>query len=816
MKKQLTSWKLKNPKIETVDIDVPGDITYALYRAGIIEDPYFAMNYKNAEWIAYDDFTYEKSFDLEEKYFADESIKLVFEGIDLFAEIELNGKKLGKTDNMFKRYVFDVTDCVKNKGNLLKVYMTGTKKVMQSIDYGDLFGTFNLQRILLRKTQCHFGWDWAPDLCGYGIWNDVYIESGSKYFIDNVNYTAYTDGWLNFIVELNYNVRDMHDNDGNVLIDERIPKLDDYIEIEIETTPQGKREKFVFDVTGKKNIANVKIENPALWWPSGYGEQPLYAYSVRLYRGGKQISQKTGRAAFRKIELKEEPISREALGFYFNINGTEVFCRGANWVPAECFTGNITEEKYKRLVLRAKSAGFNMLRVWGGGLYEKEVFYDYCDENGIMVLQDMMLSCSDYPENNSEWVKNFLEEVEYQIKRLRTHPSIVCWDGGNEKNGEINLCHAEGDFLVDVTVRGLINRLDGTRPYLKQSPSSKTDVGNDYSSGDSHNSEGEVCLVYGIDNYRALMAEKTVAFLSECALQGPNSVETNKKIYPEDKLLPPNELWRDRLMENPYSPVKMDFLDRQSEYIRYLYGKAETINQFVVKGSTVHCEMLRAEVEYARSNRSVCGGVLIWMYNDIWPSGTWSVVDYYGEPKGGYYQLKRSFADLLVSFVQGKDGKQKVFVANDTTERQTGEILFGAKNLDGTVVSESRKAVEVMSGKCVSFPVPSDDCGDYLYVYATLNGKKIKNVYSKSFWKGLPFKSNYTVSKRRKNDRCVQITFHANEFAKSVFIVAKDNYKYSYSDNFFDLEKGEDYKVTVTGDEAFAPEIFETGDITTV
>lgn len=801
LKQKITDFDLiRNKTGETFSATVPGDITVDLYRSGMIEDPYFGLNHKDIGWIVNEDFDYLAEFNVDKKLSKNESVRLVFDGIDLFADIYLNGVLLGHAENMFLRYEYEVKNILVEGNNRLKVRMKSTINHMNSIDCKDYFGVFNVPRLFIRKAQCHFGWDWAPDICGFGIWGDVYLLGGSALRIDDINVVADKDGNVSLFSELNYNVRDLRDNFGVIKHGFAVENRGDTLKFYVSEEPFGDVYREVdVAVSGRKNFANFKFDIPELWWPLGYGEQPLYNYKVELIRDRKLIDAKCGRFAFRTVELEEKPRDEKSFNYCLKINGEKIFVKGSNWVPIECFTGTVADEKYKRLVDLAKVGNYNMLRVWGGGIYEKDIFYNLCDELGIMVWQDIMLACGDIPEEDHAWVKNTVSEVNYQIKRLRNHPSIVYWCGGNEKTGSCGLQISKGDFFVDNTLQGLVRHLDKSRPFARQSPCSFTDVGNDLESGESHYNSFERSLTDGILNYRTLVSEKIVPFLSECAVMGPNSIETNKKIYPQDKLWPINELWSDRLMDNPYAAVVMDFAHRQLYYIKEIFGEAKSLEDFTAKGMTVHAEMLRSEIEFARSNKGRTWGILNWMFTDIWPSGTWSVIDYFCEPKQAYYQMKRSYEPLLVSFTQNHDGETELIIVNDKLTCFSGKIVFGEKCFNGQTVYKNELSVKVEANSLTKIKVNcSGDFNTYLFACYTEDNEEKKTLYSSNFWRGYKFTSDYTYKFERVTEDKAKITFKANEFVKGIFISFKNNNNYIYSDNYIDLEKGDEKVITVS------------------
>ena len=808
---KIKKWKLRingnnehiNDKIE-IPANVPGDITVDLYRAGLIADPYFGLNHEKLGWIIKSDFEYRATFDLPSDIFCEEEILLEFDSIDTFAEIGLNGKFLGSTENMFLKYVFSVKDAVKKVGNELIVKMRSTVEKMNAADDAGYFGVFNTKRLFIRKAQCHFGWDWAPDMPGYGICGAVNIIGVKKNRIETTAYKSFNDGFLTLYADLNYTIHPRMDSLGNTVKVENQDRVNDVLRYTVSLEPNKPIENAEVEVKESKiarikNFKNFKVKNPQLWYPANYGEQPLYEYKIQLIHDGKVTDERKGKFAFREVKLIQKPTGDDTMGYKFEINGREIFIKGSNWVPTECFTGLCSDEKYEKLIKKAVDANFNMLRVWGGGIYENDVFYDLCDKCGIMVWQDMMFACADIPEDDKNFVENVKKEITYQIKRLRNHPSIVYWCGGNEKTGSYGLQICRGDYFVDVILRGLITDLDDTRPYARQSPCSLTDVGNDRQSGESHAGSYECSLVTGVDKYRENVSKSLVPFVSECAVMGADTEELYKRIFPEDKLWDMNEYWDDRLMDNPYSAVAMIFSKRQKFYAEGLYGKCTGLRDFIAKSMTSHAETMRAEIEFARACGKECGGFMSWMYSDIWPSATWAAIGYYLEPKHVYYQMKRSFEKTLATFVF-KDGKTKVVVINEGYKSINAHFEYGLKTLRGEVLW--RKTIETEISACGEI---EDDVSEkidvkntYLYIDGVFGGKKKKNVWSANMWKNCGFESDYEYS-AAKTPEGLKVKIKANAFAKGVVLKFPENYKYDFSDNYFDLEAGEEKIVTIEG-----------------
>ena len=799
------NWKITYDNGNSVPAKVPGDITADLYRAGVIKEPYYGINHRELGWIIETDFVYQKTFDIDEKIFQKDEIFLVFEGIDTFAEIELNGNHLGTTQNMFLEYELSVKDYVKREGNLLKVRMLSTKKKMNEIDTKGHFGIFNTERSFVRKTQCHFGWDWAPNLPGYGIYKPVWLLGVNKHRIVDTSYCSYTNGNIQINVELSYDTEPMRDYYGKITETTDKEALNTVLRYSVATRPGEEisdENAIIYEqlVIHKRNFANIEIPEPELWWPSGYGEQPMYSYRIELLRDDEVLDWKEGKIAIREVNLSKKPVARNRLECKFIVNNVPVFAKGSNWVPTECFIGETSREKYEKLLTLAQQGNFNMLRVWGGGVYEDDAFYEVCDELGIMVWQDMMFACSDIPEDKPDFVENVKREIIYQIKRLRNHPCIVVWSGGNEKVGTLCKQPSHGDYFMEVILRGLITNLDESRPYIKQSPYGMNDLGNETTSGDSHISSFEVSLQEGIDKYRNFVSSTVASFVSECAVMGPGSLEAVKKMFPSDKIWPMNGYWDDRLMDNPYAEVVVPFAERQKQYATSLYGECKSIEDFICKGMTAHAEVMRAELEYARSNKGWTWGFMNWMYSDCWPSGNWSVVDYYCEPKQAYYQMKRSFAPVILTFVQTPDYETAVCVVNDTGQDLDGEIEYGLKKLDGTILWNQK--IQIRSDANGVFKKVFDESfkmpNTYLYAKGILNGKEYKTVYSYNMWSGYTFDSDYSYEVEQEDDKLI-VSFNANRFIKGIILRLPENSQYIYSDNYFDMEAGEEKQVTIYG-----------------
>ena len=616
-------------------------------------------------------------------------------------------------------------------------------------------------------------------------------------------------------MEINYSVRSYYDNDGNYI--EVKSEHEDFIRVSLANKPGSDLSDSTVKeiaVNGCKSFITFNQPDVELWWPIGYGKQPLYSYKVELFRDGKVIDYKEGKLGYRDVSLEQRPLDTELLSYQLKVNDKPIYMKGSNWVPIDCFTGCLENEKYKRLLMQAVDANINVLRIWGGGIYEIDYFYDLCDELGIMVWQDLMFACADIPEDNEEFVKNASEEIEYQVKRLRNHVSLVYWCGGNEKTGSTGAKIVRGDWFVNVILRGIVGNLDNTRPFAKQSPCAFSDVANDMNSGETHKNSFELTIQDGWAQYRKNVSKNTVPFISESALMGPHSRQTFEKIFPADKLWPINELWYDRLMENPYAAKKLPFADLEYKFARELYGEIKDFDDFIKKGMLMHAQALKCECEYQRAGKGKTSGFLNWMYSEIWPSGTWAIVDYYTEPKAVYYQIKKSFEPILMSFFYRNDGKTVLFGVNDTNYEQEVCFEYGQKTIDGKIIWKNSSKAVINTTDALLLPLDKniEQPNTYLYVKYNLNGTTVTTLYSWDFWSSEHFVSDFESTVKQIDKNNIEVTIKANSFAKSIFINMPNNCRCTYSDNYFDLEGGEQKTILISSSEDICADNVEIFD----
>ncbi len=786
-------WALKNDDYILAG-NVPGDVSDDFIQAGIIKDPYFHDNYKESQWITLADWCYEKTFQVRLSDL-DACTYLRFDGVDTFSDVYLNGEKIGSTASMHRGYKFPVDGLLKDGENVLSVHLHNVYDAMGQQEQTKYSSIFHANRIFVRKAQCHFSWDWAPRFPGYGIYRDVMLVSEKRAAVDSVAVETTLSGDATFRIAFG-------------------DKFQGKLEIAVSLDGKCVARK-TLDVSAKKLLTNLHIDNPALWWPRGYGAQPIYEYTLRQHFEGSVVEHR-GTFGFRKVEIDKSVMDGENLRFVVQVNGRPIFCRGSNWVPADCMTGRLTDEKYFALVKSAADANFNMLRIWGGGIYEKDCFYEYCDRMGIMVWQEFMFACSEIPEDDPAFVQEITYEAEYQVKRLRNHPCLTLWCGMNEIRGAFNSDEEErySVFTLHYLLRGITGQLSPSIPYIRTSPYAFADTENDAGEGDSHRNLSEPCLFSqgfsGFDdvtyqeqaaweslrdrikNYERFLADTKSNFSSECAVLGLCSYDSLQKFTPPEELRLDSAFFAERFLGNPYTYVMPTFFERQQKLAEGMYGKLESMQDLVKKANMSQADIMRSEIVYCRSNdRS--WGFLNWMYNDIWPTGTWSVVDYYLDKKPAYYTMKRSFAPQMLALLRVDDDYYLCCV-NDSVEVLERTVTVSAHRYDGTVLRQTEIPVAVSGGGRLMQKLPRHFAeGDYLLA-ASDGAPAMRDIYHLGRYREQPIDPKYSVAVETTDNGTI-VHLQAHSFVPCVKLYGGEGAV--YEDNFFDMAAGEERTVKI-------------------
>ena len=789
---------------DVFDIEVPGDVHRTLLDESMIPDPFWSENYKDCDWVSRCDWLIYRDFTVAPSL-KGKKLELVFDGIDTYSSVRLNGRLLGNTDNMFLGYVFDVTDLICFDGsNRLEVEICSTRSTIDKRDITGYFACFNVERIFSRRVQCQFGWDWAPNLLSVGIWQDVCLQVVTSGTIEDVYVRGDDQGHAFFDIKTDALTADAAGTGSSNLF------------LDLEISGDGQTFQKRVPVKGQKNFIDLHVPNPKLWWPNGYGDAALYTYAIVLKEGDRVLDTYEGRFGFRTVELIQEPLDNDKRSFRFEINGRPIFCMGANWVPAHCFTGCIKDETYRHLLTLTKDANLNTLRVWGGGMYENDIFYDLCDEMGILVWQDFMFACGDIPDDDPGFVEDVIQEFKYQVKRLRNHPSIFHWCGGNEKTGAFGKLIKRGDLITKVIAPGIVRDYIPMASYTPSSPFSYTDIANDSRSGDTHGGTYEEAFADDIKKFRKHIDQKQAVFMSEFGLHGPPVIRSLKKFMPNDSLWPLNGIWESHVQDNPYNSIPETFVQIQQACAEQLFYKPENISDFVKTAGTFYAEYLYAEFQHHRRRLPENSGAMIWMLNDCWPAANWSVVDFYGRPKQAYYALKRACKPVMLSFKE-KGTKIELYLTNNSLSEVKGDVALYLQTVDGSVnhlLAQSTVSIQthdsgvVLAGDRSNLPTEVKDC----FLVAVLESKSgiLQEIYFHDLWKDIAWPQPEVamqVLSEGWEDGCYRVVcrLKTSRFARCVNMTTAEDIHVSMSDNYFDLPAGQSKEIVM-----IAPEKFDT------
>ncbi len=778
-----TKWFLRDGKDSLFVKDAnPSDVFLALYEKGLIDDPYYGNNEEKLQWIGKRKWIYYTKFDISGKYLGSDNIELVFEGLDTYADVFLNGKKIIKADNMFRKWKADVKSILKPERNILKVVFYSTEKmnIRKQREAG-----YKLPDIrgFTRKAAYQSGWDWGPRFVTSGIWKPVYLQITDNALIENIYVKQNSVSAKRARLTIKTHVISYADDSALLLT---------YINGNLYRSSKVELKKGdnTFDV-------NTVIDNPVLWWPAGTGKQNLYLFEQRIVKDGKTVDVKKVVTGLRTVELVRD---KDSLGtsFYFKINGKRVFARGANFIPMDNFPSRITVERYRKLLSIAKRANFNMLRVWGGGYYENDLFYTLCDSLGIMVWQDFMFACNMVPAD-SAFAGNVKAETGYQIKRLRNHPSIVLWCGNNETDeawhnwgwqkqmgysavDSAMLWNAYLNIFENIIPRN-IEKLNPETPYWPSSPSIGWGHKEAFAKGDVHYWE----VWWGKKPFE-YYEKKIGRFMSEYGFQGMPAVKSVRKFCPDSSMFLGSECMKTH-QKHPFGWENIKL------YMESDYKVPAKFDDYVYVSQLLQAEGISKAIEAHRRAKPYCMGTLYWQFNDCWPVTSWSSVDYYNDWKALHYRVKQDYAACLVSFEKVSNDKTGIWIVSDTAVNFNATLKWKLVNFKGKVLEKGEKEIDVpadSSWQAVLFNNKHiADSGKILLEAKLVSGGKTiaRNVRYFAKPKSLDLPSSRPVFKLSRAGGRFVLTFTTDKLVKNLYVsVPYDGF---FSDNYFDLLPGQ-------------------------
>lgn len=805
-------WKFRQARLTNwYPATVPGVVHTDLLQNKIIEDPFFRLNERGLQWIDKEDWVYETCFTLAADMMRKENMELVFEGLDTYADVYLNDECILKADNMFRCWSIPVRQYIREENNILKVYFHSPVKIdvpkwdalpyqyPASNDQSENGGLFNKKiSIFARKAGYHYGWDWGPRLVTSGIWRPVYIRAWSDLRINDV-----------FIEQKEVGA-------GRAVIA-------GHVELDADKDMNGVLVTITDEVTGrvlgewqadlKRGTNRVTVDfvlhKPKLWWSNGLGEPFLYRFRTDIIAGGELLDSKTERVGIRSLKVVHQP-DKDGHTFYIELNGRPVFAKGANYIPSDNFLPRVTPENYKRTILDAAGVNMNMLRVWGGGIYENDVFYDLCDEYGIMIWQDFMFACSMYPAEGA-LLDNIHQEAVDNVKRLRNHACIALWCGNNEcqdawlgwgwkceierQNKEYaDKIWAQYRQQYHVTLPGVVREYAPGTFYWPSSPFAFEGEMSGTTDGDRH----YWSVWHGKAPISDYDSEKS-RFFSKYGFQSFPEFESVKRYapYPEDW-----DIRSEVMMSHQRGGDHANGLIET--YLLNEYKKPRDFRAFLYMNHVLQGDAIKTAIESHRRQMPYNMGTLFWQHNDCWPVASWASRDYYGRWKAQHYYVRKAYDDILISsVVEGDD--LKVYAVSDRLENTSGQLQLQVCQFDGTVVHHWGKSVGISgndSRVCFSAPLAkllegADRGTVYVRVdYTDKSGRVYHNNYCLGKQKDMDYPKVDLQTEVRSIEGGYEVMVSADKFARAVCLSVADN-ESVYSDNYFDVQPKSSVQVQV-------------------
>ncbi len=776
---------------EWLPASVPGGVHTDLLALGRIPDPFAADNEKRVQWVAESDWEYRYRFTCAPELLAADQIFLVCDGLDTLATVTLNGQELGRTDNMFRQYRWDVKSCLhaRDAANDLQIlfrspvrYISEKQQVraMPGVSQAIPGGPY------LRKAPCHFGWDWGPQLPPIGIWKDLRLE-------------AYTAARLEQV-----HLRQHHEN-GNVTVEARVTVQrwsESPLVAEVRVSaPDGavSEEHAVIAASGEATV-NVPITRPQLWWPNGYGDQPLYQVQIALRRSDSSanlpLDSRTLQIGLRTIELRQQD-DQWGRSFVLVVNGMPIFAKGANWIPADSFPTRITNEHLEGLIRSAVATHQNVLRVWGGGFYEEERFYDLCDRYGILVWQEFIFSCSVYPLDDPEFIENVRVESIQNIRRLRHRTSLALWCGNNEmewgwcdwgwNRDELQDMKAAYDRFFHHTLREWCNAEDPDHSYWPSSPSSDTPFAdpNGQKQGDAHYWD----VWHGRKPFTAYR-DQYPRFMSEFGFQALPPLSTICTYADE-----PDWNMTSYIMEQHQKNASGNSL--MVGQMLDTFRLPKDFSSLVYLSMVLQAEGIRYGVEHWRRHMDRVAGTLYWQLNDCWPVASWSSLDYFGRWKALHYAARRFYAPLMLS-IEDKPPEQTIHLTSDLDAPWEGIVRWSLETLGGDVLTSGEVPGKVAPRSSTQVcaldfadRVSDDNRRELIFVAELWQGDRRIALQVATFvpTKHLSLANPGVMANLRRDQSQLTINLKSQSLARLVELSFQDA-DVICSDNYFDLPAG--------------------------
>lgn len=686
LKKQ--HWNLTSPYNQIhINNANPSDVHLSLLEAQIIGDPFYGDMEEKLQWVGNQNWEYSCDFMVDSILTKNKLTNLIFDGLDTYADVYLNDSLILQADNMFIKWEINLKTILKPGKNSIRILFNSPIKINQ--DKAKII-PYKLpdERAFTRKAAYQFGWDWGPKYVTMGIWKDARIEFRKDINIKDLfikqKYVDENVAEIEVEVEVSSYAMTWADKENGL-----------FLKLEIDDSEY--LQKAIKVVKGVNHFSiPIEIRNPKLWWPNGMGLQNLYEIKVSILKREKILDEKLVKTGLRSVEVVQE---KDSVGrsFFFRINGQDVFAKGANYIPNDNFLSRVTKEDYEKVLNTAAESNMNMLRVWGGGIYENYEFYELCDEKGIMLWQDFMFAGNMYP-NDSAFLQSIITEATQNVKRLRNHPSIVLWCGNNEISEAwhnwgwqktYDLSEQDSTELwnnyLNIFENILPEIVDEYSPgtfYWPSSPSNGWGRDIAYKEGDVH----YWGVWWGKEPFEKYN-EKVGRFMSEYGFQGMPDLKTIESFTKKEDL----SLDSDVMKAHQKHPFGWENIQ---EYLKWDYPTPKNFEHLVYLSQLMQAEGIKIAIEAHRRAKPYCMGTLYWQLNDCWPVTSWSSVDYYGRWKALQYFTKKAFEKYLVSFEENENGLDVYFISDDTSTFEA-EVVWRLVDFSGRAISDGTNKISV-------------------------------------------------------------------------------------------------------------------------
>lgn len=781
-----------------LEAKVPCDVITPLVENDIIKEPFLKSNIEDCLWIKDLSWWFIREFEVSEEVLSEDVVRLYIEMLDFKADIIINGRPAGHHTNAFCPFYEDVKRFLKVGKNTIIIRLTSGMEDNYPKDslsfYCASFFAVCDQRVYTRKPQFTYGWDWCKPVPTCGIGRNIYLEafSGAKIVSSRMDaYTTEKDAQVEFFFEI--------EKTGMTASSE--------VTLQYELCYDGKpvlQKESTHFLVGGENYVREKavIPDAKLWWPNGYGDQALYELHARCICKGNTYEDRVKKVGVRTVEIDHSKLPDGTRNFFFKVNGVRVFCKGGNWVPTDSVYLRTPDSTYRTLVEEGKEAGFTMLRMWGGGTYEPDCFYEYCSENGILLMHDFMYACAYYPDMDKKFLYEATEEAEFQTKRLAHYPCMAVWTGNNEIAesytdwfpGDVHPERFYGEKIFNYIQPRAVHRNSPLIPYMPSTPYFGDPRANEVTEGDVH-----AWTYFGRDpntsfkfDYELEAFDRFPArFSSEYGFFGALMESSVRRYHDGEEITGEGKTWEYHGEHKFKHQGILNSINRHLIDQTILDWKGYLLYSGVAQG------LLYNEMAEGIRRKSFGSGDLIWMYNDCWPETGWTVIDYYLTRKVSFYFLKRAFAPKKL-IVRSEENGARVTVINESPEELSLKIRYGYMDFTGKASQEGVKELKAAphSWQQFTFDCKGDLKNGFFFAGDPQNGFETADSL-RAYYRDHSFPQGKAEIVDVKEDKDgLLVTVSSDVYVPVAYLTTSDD-RVHYSDNYFKLYPSERKTVRV-------------------